>query len=56
MLPQLIFIGMSIVGLGLSICDHGKPRSPENALLAFISLLINYILLIWGGFFDCFLK
>jgi hypothetical protein len=42
---------VNLIGLGMCISDHGKPRKPENALAAFVGLGINAVLLYMGGAF-----
>jgi hypothetical protein len=49
--PQGIYVAITLVGLALSIANHGKPRSNENAWTTIIAVVITYSLLIWGGFF-----
>jgi hypothetical protein len=49
--PQIIYIAIACLGLGLQIANHGKPRTNENAVTGFIATLISICLLYWGGFF-----
>jgi hypothetical protein len=49
--PQAILVGLSAFGMVLTIRNHDKPRSNENAWTSLVGLLITYGLLIWGGFF-----
>ena len=56
MIPQNILIALMTFGLGCAIRNHGKPRDPENAMIAFLGWLVQLVLLVWGGFFDCWLK
>lgn len=46
-IPLYILAGLHCISLGVSIADHGKPRSNENAGLTFISVLIHWICMIW---------
>jgi len=50
--PQLIFIILMILDLGIAIGKHGEEREPHHAGLTFISWLIIVVILYWGGFFD----
>lgn len=57
MMPQIIMICLTMIGLGLSISNHGKTESKkENAYIYIISLFITYVILYYGGFFDVFFK
>jgi hypothetical protein len=51
-LPQIIYLAITILGLGYQIANHGKPRSNENAIAALIATAISLALLYWGGFFS----
>lgn len=51
-LPQLIYIVLMALSLGLNFASHGKPREPGNAWYAVAALAIVLPLLWWGGFFD----
>lgn len=50
-IPQMIYLIIATLSLTISICNHGKPRSKENALTSFISIMLGLGLLWWGGFF-----
>lgn len=52
MIPQIIFLILSVVGFGMSIVLHSKPRTPHNFYSGLIATCITYALLFWGGFFD----
>jgi len=49
--PQIIYLIILTLGLGIQIANHGKPRSNENAVAGLISSIIVLGLLYWGGFF-----
>lgn len=49
--PQAIFVVLSMLGLSLSIAQHGQTRE-INALTTAIGLAIEYWILIAGGFFS----
>lgn len=51
--PEGIYLCVTMIGLGIAISDHGKPKTgKENFLNTLISVSIGYGLLCWGGFFD----
>ena len=50
--PQLLFISLSLFGLGRIVSDHGKPREPANAWTTLIAFAIQFWLLYEGGFFN----
>ncbi|ESX78494.1 hypothetical protein [Mesorhizobium sp. LSHC414A00] len=49
--PQLIYLALTVLGLGYVIAKHGERRPPYSMWASFISLAIVYPLLWWGGFF-----
>lgn len=49
--PQITYIVISTLGIGISIAQHGKPRSNENAFTTIIASCIAYALMYAGGFF-----
>lgn len=52
-LPQIIYISVLMLGLGLHIAKHGEPRDQDyNAFIALISIVLQLGLLWWGGFFN----
>ena len=57
MLPQLIYLGIVLLGLGVSLAEHGKPKQGYNSFLQnLLATAITIGLLYWGGFFDVLLK
>lgn len=54
MIPQLIIIAMSFAGLGLALAKHGQDQGKFNVVTSLIATSIQFGLLYWGGFFDCF--
>lgn len=51
-LPAIIWIIISVMGLGVSLAQHGKTSvKRENFLFTLIAMGINVGLLWWGGFF-----
>jgi len=49
--PQIIWIVLTAMGLGISIVKHGEPRSPHNMWASIIGTPLAAALLYWGGFF-----
>lgn len=56
MLPQIIFISLAILELGLFMAKHGDRRENYNFFVKIFDALIMFALLYWGGFFDVFFK
>ena len=56
MLPQIIFISLAILNLGIFLAKHGDRRENYNFFAQFFDYLILFALLYWGGFFDVFFK
>jgi len=56
MLPQIIYIILTFISFGITIEQHGKDKKikKHNAWTSFMSIIISYMLLYSGGFFDCF--
>ena len=54
MIPQLIFLFLITMGLGIQITKHGqqKEASTYNGNTGMINYVITLILLYWGGFFN----
>jgi LPXTG-motif cell wall-anchored protein len=51
-IPQILYLGLTLVGLGLIIEKHGKPKTGnENAWVSVITVILVLGLLFWGGFF-----
>lgn len=56
MLPSIVFLALVLLNLGITIFEHGKPKTGNNNF--WISLIGNSItiaILYWGGFFDAFI-
>ena len=58
MIPHILYIALTLIGLGMEIAKHGeiKKQSKHNAWTTLISSSIIWIILYFGGFFDIFLK
>jgi hypothetical protein len=51
-LPQLIYLALSLVGLGIELAKHGEPKSGRHdALSSVIASGVIFGILWWGGFF-----
>jgi hypothetical protein len=46
MIPQIIYIIITGLGLGLSMANHGKPRKNENFWHTLLGTAIGYTILI----------
>lgn len=50
--PQIIWVTMAAISLGIALGDHGKGRTGKhNVFITVIAIAINVSLLYWGGFF-----
>lgn len=54
MIPQIIYIVLTLISLGMSFANHGEKRKDENGWHSLISFLLVYFLLYKGGFFNGF--
>ena len=54
MIPQLIYLGITFISVGISLSNAGKGNN--DLITALITIIIRYTLLITGDFFDCLLK
>lgn len=51
-IPQIIYLALSLVSVGIAITVHGEPKTGNHdALVTIISTVMMYTLLYWGGFF-----
>lgn len=50
--PQIIYLGLIAVGLGVTLARHGQPREPHNFWASSIAASLALGLLYWGGFFS----
>ena len=51
--PQLVWIILTCISLGMAMMQHGKPKEGRyNAWEAVLCLAIAVPLLYWGGFFS----
>lgn len=52
-MPQIIILVLYVLGLGVSLADHGKCElKQESFFKRLFSTAIHLLLLWWGGFFD----
>ena len=49
--PQIIYLLLVALSLGVSIAKHGQVRDPYNVMDSIIATTIVLPLLYWGGFF-----
>lgn len=50
--PQLIYLAMVFMALGLALAKHGEPRTGKiNFFSSLFSGIMMLALLYWGGFF-----
>lgn len=54
MWPQIIFIALNMIGLGIVLGKHGQPHDAYSAWVAVTAVIIDMGLLYWGGFFAGF--
>ncbi len=53
MIPQLLYIMLCILGLGVHMANHGEERVKNyNGWTQLISIIIIWVLLYYGGFWD----
>lgn len=57
MVPQLLYLGLMLLELGIALGKHGEPRTGKHSFFrsTFGFALISTILY-YGGFFNCFFK
>lgn len=52
-LPQIIWLTLTFAGLLVIANKHGKiDPKPTNFWYSFISTVVVFLLLLWGGFFN----
>ncbi len=50
--PQIIYLALNAIGLGVALAKHGQPRDENyNFFMSSIAAGIQIALLAWGGFF-----
>lgn len=53
MIPQLIYLGLMVMGLGIHLAKHGESDT-ISFWWSLFGFTIQIILLAWGGFFKVF--
>uniref|UniRef100_UPI003F8101A9 hypothetical protein n=1 Tax=Xanthomonas sp. 0924 TaxID=2835534 RepID=UPI003F8101A9 len=49
---QLIYLALTMLGLGMGIAQHGEPKTGRhNAVSTIVATVLILALLWWGGFF-----
>lgn len=55
MIPQIILLALYFMSFGMTLSEHGKEETKKsNIWTTALSLILQLLLLWWGGFFDCF--
>ncbi|WP_172453037.1 hypothetical protein [Xanthomonas arboricola] len=50
--PQLIYLALAMLGIGLEIARHGEPKTGHHdAVSSIVATFLIIALLWWGGFF-----
>lgn len=50
--PQLVWITLALVGVGIAIEQHGKPRTGKhNMWSSIVAFILAWFTLYFGGFF-----
>ena len=47
LIPLIILIALHGISLGISISEHGKPRSDGDAWGSIIGIIVQWSLIIW---------
>ena len=56
MIPQIIIICLLCMSFTIAAVKHGESKGEYNVWHSIIAIIINVIILYYGGFFDCFIK
>ena len=51
-IPQIIILALMGLGLLIAANQHGKERTPVNFWTTLISVVLQLLILTWGGFFN----
>lgn len=52
MLPSLVYLFLTAMGLGLIMAKHGQPRDEEyNIWTSLFAQIVVFAILYWGNFF-----
>ena len=52
MIPSLVYLFLSAMGLGLIMAKHGQPQGEYNIWTSLFAQILVFLLLYWGNFFD----
>lgn len=51
--PQLVYIGLVVLGLGYSLARNGEPKKDNYSFgYTLFSSIVTILILYWGGFFS----
>ena len=57
MIPQLNYLGLTFLGLGLHAAKHGEPKESKYNILHYLfNCIVTITILYYGHFFDPILK
>ena len=57
MLPQLIYLAIGLIGLGMECAKHGEEKKEKhNGWTTFFAQIIIWFILWWGGFWQPLLE
>lgn len=54
MWPQILYLALTMIGLGITLAKHGEERQPYSIWDALLAVATSYPLLWAGGFFAPF--
>jgi hypothetical protein len=55
MAPQIIYLILVSLSFGIVIQQHGEPKKGKvSAWSHLFGIILTFVLLYWGGFFDVF--
>ncbi len=53
MIAQLIYIALTLIGLGMAFAKHGEEEKKKyNGWVSLFATIIIWTILWWGGFWD----
>ena len=57
MLPQLIYLALGLIGLGIECARHGEEKKKKyDGWTTFFAMIIIWAILLWGGFWQPLLE
>lgn len=55
MIPQIIYICLTMIALGKEFAKHGQPKTGNyDGWSSIIAVIVISLVLYWGGFYDVF--